>query len=260
MRIFWKQQPKEQRIEEQKVSQTTLLVITTVLSLYAFFFFPLSASVSITPTSTVFLTLLDAQFCLGYTAEGKLGGSFSASNPPPGKAFAGYAKGCTGIVWEESKTSILFEKDWQWCLSDNPEYASQAGNHKYAHLLQDLSPIAFETRRVHNLAMLAEAKTLVAEFNSGGGSEGVGEGEGITPIHLVLFMQSIEDELTAFELGCHLYPVNSIGYGGVRILPPTPRCLPFPSPPLAPSLWGRARQMSIIYLFLFIFCHEKLSC
>lgn len=221
------------------------------------FFFPLSASVSLTPTSTVFLTLLDAQFCLGYTAEGKLGGSFSASNPPPGKAFAGYAKGCTGIVWEESKTSILFEKDWQWCLSDNPEYASQAGNHKYAHLLQDLSPIAFETRRVHNLAMLAEAKTLVAEFNSGGGSEGVGEGEGITPIHLVLFMQSIEDELTAFELGCHLYPVNSIGYGGVRILP----LIPLPSLPFFPSRTSvGARQMSIIYFFLFIFCHEKLSC
>ena len=91
-------------------------------------------------------------------------------------------------------------------LADNPEYASQAGDHRYAHLLQDLSPAAFEKRRMHNVAMLKDANELVAELNGAGAAE--------TPVHLVLFMQSIQDELTAFELGCHLYPVNSIGYGG----------------------------------------------
>ena len=36
----------------------------------------------------------------GFSADGKPGGEFSEENPPEGKEFAGYLKGCTGIVWK----------------------------------------------------------------------------------------------------------------------------------------------------------------
>ena len=35
-------------------------------------------------------------------------------------------------------------------------------------------------------------------------------------LHLELFRKSVADELEALEMRCHLYPVNSIGYGGVH--------------------------------------------
>jgi hypothetical protein len=36
----------------------------------------------------------------GYDENGRLGGPFNEENPPPGKRFVAYQKGCTGIVWE----------------------------------------------------------------------------------------------------------------------------------------------------------------
>ena len=35
----------------------------------------------------------------GFAANGSLGGPFSSQRPPPGQRFAGYMKGCTGVVW-----------------------------------------------------------------------------------------------------------------------------------------------------------------
>lgn len=37
----------------------------------------------------------------GYNADGSCGGVYSEHSPPPGKAFGGYLKGCTGIVWDD---------------------------------------------------------------------------------------------------------------------------------------------------------------
>ena len=39
---------------------------------------------------------------LGYDHAGNSGGVFSQTNPPPGKTFDGYGKGCTHINWKES--------------------------------------------------------------------------------------------------------------------------------------------------------------
>ena len=35
-----------------------------------------------------------------YKEDGSLDGPFSEKTPPPGMAFVGYKKGCTGIVWK----------------------------------------------------------------------------------------------------------------------------------------------------------------
>lgn len=66
-----------------------------------------------------------------------------------------------------------------------------------------LQPAAFERREAHDKQMLKEALALLP--NAGGQAAQ----------HLKLFVADLESELLAFELGCHLYPVNSIGYGGV---------------------------------------------
>ena len=41
----------------------------------------------------------------GYDAQGRLGGEFNERNPPPGKLFDGYHKGCTGITWRDAEPS-----------------------------------------------------------------------------------------------------------------------------------------------------------
>ena len=44
----------------------------------------------------------EARRARGFDAAGRLGGQFSESNPPPGKVFGGYHKGCTGVNWEDA--------------------------------------------------------------------------------------------------------------------------------------------------------------
>jgi len=44
-----------------------------------------------------------ARVARGYDADGAIDGPFSRSNPPPGKRFGGYLKGCTGVAWRSSE-------------------------------------------------------------------------------------------------------------------------------------------------------------
>ena len=48
-------------------------------------------------------------------------------------------------------------------VSDNPEFASQSGIHEYDHLLQDLSPAAFDCRLEHNLRIVGLAELIEEE-------------------------------------------------------------------------------------------------
>ena len=104
----------------------------------------------------------------------------------------------------EAALSELLASDWSWQLKDNPEFASQAGVHEHDARLQDLSPEAFEARVVHGEEVLTRASALAVES--------LGEP---SALHLSLFVKSVRDEVDALRLGCHLMPVNSIGYGGV---------------------------------------------
>ena len=95
----------------------------------------------------------------------------------------------------------LFEADFFFQMKDNPEYASQAGQHDFDGKLQDLTPEAFELRQEHNIAVLKTARSLLES------TEGKKD-----LLHLELLIKNIEDEQKGFEMNCHLYPVNSIGY------------------------------------------------
>lgn len=99
----------------------------------------------------------------------------------------------------------LFEADFFFQLKDNPEYASQAGQHDFDGKLQELSPESFEMRQEHNESVLKTARALLLTAEN---SKDV--------LHLELLIKNIEDEQKGFDLNCHLYPVNSIGYGGVH--------------------------------------------
>lgn len=99
----------------------------------------------------------------------------------------------------------LFEADFFFQMKDNPEYASQAGQHDFDGKLQDLSPDAFELRKEHNEAIIKSAKALLLSTENKKDT-----------LHLELLIKNIEDEQMGYELNCHLTPVNSIGYGGVH--------------------------------------------
>ena len=108
---------------------------------------------------------------------------------------------------EGKSVKEFLHAEWQWQLHDNPEYASQAGQHEFDNSLQDLSPAAFERRMEHNAQIIITLKDALSH------SDDLSDME---RWHLDLLMKSITDEQRAYELGCHLYPVNSIGYGGVH--------------------------------------------
>jgi uncharacterized protein (DUF885 family) len=101
----------------------------------------------------------------------------------------------------------LIDEDFQWVLVDNPEYASQIGQHQYDHLLQNLSPEAFQQRLQHNQEMIQKIQILQARHSNCDSNDA---------LLLQLFSKNLSDEMEAIENGCHVYPLNSIGYGGVH--------------------------------------------
>lgn len=146
-----------------------------------------------------------------------------------------------------SSLQELIDRDWELQLSDNPCFASQSGNHAYDSQLQDLSPEAFAARLEHNrelLVALAEAAeaganenraesavgdaldaqavalSAVAPTGGAGGTSGqrrnLASECALSAADLAMLRQSIADETRGLELGSHLFPVNSIGYGGVH--------------------------------------------
>jgi uncharacterized protein (DUF885 family) len=56
--------------------------------------------------------------------------------------------------------AALFERDWQWRLEHNPEYATIIGERRYNDRLSDLSPAATKGKREHLRAMLEEARAI----------------------------------------------------------------------------------------------------
>jgi Bacterial protein of unknown function (DUF885) len=120
--------------------------------------------------------------------------------------------------------TIIVADDFSWCLEDNPEFASQAGFHfrsppsstqeersggklfPFALRLQDLSPAAFVGRRTHALSVVQAADEILV----------TGEGEPKSSLRaLELLRNCAVEEADAIQMGCHLLPINSIGYGGV---------------------------------------------
>ncbi len=103
--------------------------------------------------------------------------------------------------------AALLKDDFEHQLRDNPEFASQAGDHRFDGQLQDLSPASFERRHQHNGAMLLRAQALQVEPEEELSSK--------ERMYLKMFIDNIQMEQQALALRCHLAPVNSIGYGGV---------------------------------------------
>lgn len=63
----------------------------------------------------------------------------------------------------------------------------------------------------YNKNILEQVEALAAEIKGEDSDEA-----SKARLHLELFRKSVADELEALSHRCHLYPVNSIGYGGVH--------------------------------------------
>jgi uncharacterized protein (DUF885 family) len=66
----------------------------------------------------------------------------------------GIAHGATG------QAAALFERDWQWRLEHQPEYATTLGERRYNDRLSDLSLAAVRARREHLRTMLEDARAI----------------------------------------------------------------------------------------------------
>ena len=99
-----------------------------------------------------------------------------------------------------AQLSQLLKDDFAQQHADNPEFASQSGVHAFDDRLQDLSPAAFDKRIAHDAAVLQRAAAIDTAQLS--------DEERLT---LRLFVDNVQTEADAFELGCHLAPINSIG-------------------------------------------------
>lgn len=105
------------------------------------------------------------------------------------------------------RASAFLKADFEQQLRDNPEFAAQIGRHEYRGL-QDLSPAAFAQRIKYLESAISKADALR--------TEAADANLPTLELKLKLIGQSMRCELKSFEMGLHLYPINSIGYGGVH--------------------------------------------
>lgn len=102
----------------------------------------------------------------------------------------------------------LFDKDWQWEMIDNPEFASQSGDYNVVHEkgkeLQCLSVAAYERRAQHSRDMVAEVSDILAKYS-------------LTPRQTLFanLFKNGHSELAEFVETAPLYllPLNSVGAG-----------------------------------------------
>ncbi|MGX4641011.1 DUF885 domain-containing protein [Massilia sp. SYSU DXS3249] len=62
-----------------------------------------------------------------------------------------------------SQAAALFERDWQWQLQTDPEYATTLGDRRHNARLSDVSPAAGRAARLRAKSMLAEARAVDRE-------------------------------------------------------------------------------------------------
>lgn len=104
----------------------------------------------------------------------------------------------------------LFANDWAWEMADNPEFASQSGEHDVVPVpgkeLQDLSPGAYTVRKEHSQQML-EAIQNIQRTCTLSKSEAV---------YAALFERSHREIIQAIDSApMYLLPINSMMAGGV---------------------------------------------
>ena len=124
--------------------------------------------------------------------------------PPPSKR----SRGALASAAASGNSALLemLEDDFRWQLEDNPEYASQCGIHDFDNRLQDLSPSAFERRKTHAEAQLAQ----LTQIESTASLDERGK------LLASMARDDLSAEAKALSLGCHYFAVNSIGIGGVH--------------------------------------------
>jgi uncharacterized protein (DUF885 family) len=103
----------------------------------------------------------------------------------------------------------LFDSDWQWEMADNPEFASQAGQHDLqwpeGQELQDVSPAAYDRRRQHSVEMIEAVRSIIAA-----GSLSKEE-----RIYANLFERSHSEIVTGMDTApMYLIPISAVMAGG----------------------------------------------
>ena len=104
----------------------------------------------------------------------------------------------------------LFASDWAWEMEDNPEFASQSGEHDIVPVpgkeLQDLSPSAYTARREHSQQMLEAIRSIQATCSL----------SKTEAIYAALFERSHREICQAIDSApMYLLPINSMMAGGV---------------------------------------------
>ena len=104
----------------------------------------------------------------------------------------------------------LYSKDFQWELVDNPEAASQFGQHdvKWTTPLQDVSPEGYNKRASHSHDMISQLDTIVTKAG-----DALSKQDRVTS---TLFRSQHSDIIEGItKCPFYLMPVNSIGAGGI---------------------------------------------
>lgn len=94
----------------------------------------------------------------------------------------------------------LVEREWEWTLQDDPEFASWLGDHRFDELWQDLSFDAVQKRHEHRRAVLNDLKKIDDRLLSKQNR-----------VSYELLRGQYQDSVDAFRFGWHLVPLTQRG-------------------------------------------------
>lgn len=94
----------------------------------------------------------------------------------------------------------LVDREWEWTLQDDPEFASWLGDHRFDELWQDLSFDAVQKRHEHRRAVLNDLKKIDDRLLSKQNR-----------VSYELLRGQYQDSVDAFRFGWHLVPLTQRG-------------------------------------------------
>jgi len=104
----------------------------------------------------------------------------------------------------------LFDREWEWRLRDDPEFATTVGDHRFDDLLTDVS-LAAEARRARETGeFLRELEAIPRAALPPGEQD-----------NYDIFATQLRERMESFRLGEHLMPVNADSgfHSGFALLP-----------------------------------------
>ena len=104
------------------------------------------------------------------------------------------------ITKYQQMSDDVCEKFWKWRIVNFPEFATSVGEHKYDHILNDMTLEGFERKYIESKYILNEVEDCIAKLRS----------NSVSCVNLELLYAEFKIYISGFASKSYLHPINHI--------------------------------------------------